>query len=50
MMGELHLYRISSDGGITWTEQWCTDIEAAEECKDHLCERVDRSSVKRIYA
>ena len=49
-MWEMHLYRISRDGGVTWTEQWLTDNEAKEEGKEHLCERANAYSVKRIYA
>lgn len=34
----MHLYRISADGGNTWTEQWLTDEEANDERKCYICE------------
>lgn len=45
-------YRISSDGGNTWTEQWLTEAEAQEKITrySHLCERADNWSFKNIYA
>lgn len=36
----MHLYRISADGGNTWTEQWMTEEEAREEEKNYICERI----------
>lgn len=33
----MRLYRISADGGSTWTEQWLTDEEANEEGKHYVC-------------
>jgi len=35
-----HIYRISADGGNTWTEQWLTEEEAKEEEKKYICERI----------
>ena len=32
------IFRISADGGDTWTEQWLTDEEAREESKTYICE------------
>lgn len=29
-VGTLHLYKISTDGGRSWTEQWLTDNERDE--------------------
>lgn len=35
-----HKYRISADGGRTWTEQWLTEDEARDEIKSgRLCIR-----------
>lgn len=44
-------YRISADGGKTWTVQWLTEEEAQEEVSryGHLCERADNWSHQEIY-
>lgn len=49
---KLRLYRISADGGKTWTEQWLTAAEAAEirEVYHDLCELVTPYSSKELHA
>lgn len=52
MVFTLYKYRVSADGGHTWTVQWLTEAEAQEEIDlyGHLCERADNWSFKKIYA
>lgn len=47
----LSLYRVSADGGKSWTEQWLTVEEAEEFAKDGgcICEKVD-GCMKKIWA
>lgn len=36
-----HLYKISADGGNSWTSQWLTADEARQHRKDgYICRRV----------
>lgn len=52
MVFTLYKYRVSADGGQTWTEQFLTEDEAQEEIEryGYLCERADNWSFKEIYA
>lgn len=48
---KLQLYRISADGGKTWTEQWLTAAEAAEHRERYhfICEPVNPYHFKEIF-
>ena len=52
MVFTLFKYRVSADGGLSWSEQWLTEAEAKEEITlfGHLCERMDNFSFQKIYA
>lgn len=48
---KLRLYRISADGGDTWSEQYLTAAESAElrELYHYICELVRPNDFKEIY-
>lgn len=52
MVWTMFKYRVSADEGETWTEQWLTETEAREEVEryGYLCERVDSTSFKKVFA
>mgnify|MGYP004504296707 CR=1 FL=1 len=47
-IGKYKWYRISADGGKTWTEQLLTKAEAIAESEkyDHLCNLIERGDCK----